>query len=854
MGIVECNGKNDMTFDLNQELKSEKNHDREKTSKDFGTSTQSISNKTSSPFSVTKQTSTANENYIQMKSKYNNYSIEVRDTMEKQSKNIFLNNLETPATKTTTLDKYSNKTNKNDLRTSYNKIVPDKLPENIFHLQLNDIKINDFDELKKQSLTKIKDFRDSMDIQHERCNSSIPVTTNKRNIHIEENREIAIDVNITEDNILNKGKKHRIFENLEIDSRISIQDYFIPTQKTEDEKAKITKNVCDLKQIKIAQHNEDGSNKKNGKIYLNIKEKNIKNGKQICERKDNILLGEDKGNSNFIEVKDFKMTKNLRGNIFKSSKNNKENQDNKLKNASPNKANNQTNKKEEKNNQNSNKKQSDLEKKTNESNNNLSTNFNIDTLNTNNNNIKNSKTNYNPTLSKLLNSLNSSCNSNGATGKNINYSNQNANKRNEEKNFTKLKKTGIKRPEDENNYINNDETEKSDINTSHEDSKCNKLKKRLKGNNKDLININELSENSDTSRSNINLDLNNYNSLDNIKTKLSKSHRDYPIDLARHLKINLPAYRKNTKCESPKSVDSSCLKINTSNKTNTQYSLLNDSKFLSKEYLKLKPINQNGKVYHEKRFASYAKNEYSKKSSNNDLFNISGGAGDSFNFREKMNKLDEVNEYYKKKYNYNQGEDDNMNGKYLYDQNSYKPKNIRNSYYIKNNFDPYDETHNLPDHITLKLASGDTQIASSLYKGNESGCYSLGFGGMGGLGESEILLDGHIYKVRQNENKQVLLKRYFQVTKYVFRYYASLLKCVNNPSNPLLRFDIRSIENIEVIPPYLVDSDDVFIKYAFIVRIKDNDDCIMLALEDEEQGMDIVALLNFLRTFYVNYY
>ena len=68
---------------------------------------------------------------------------------------------------------------------------------------------------------------------------------------------------------------------------------------------------------------------------------------------------------------------------------------------------------------------------------------------------------------------------------------------------------------------------------------------------------------------------------------------------------------------------------------------------------------------------------------------------------------------------------------------------------------------------------------------------------------NQILYDGIIYKiiddVESSESDYKLLDRYFQITKNSFKYYNNINEAINEKEKPLVQFDIRHIQNIEII-------------------------------------------------------
>ena len=125
-----------------------------------------------------------------------------------------------------------------------------------------------------------------------------------------------------------------------------------------------------------------------------------------------------------------------------------------------------------------------------------------------------------------------------------------------------------------------------------------------------------------------------------------------------------------------------------------------------------------------------------------------------------------------------------------------------------------------------------------------------------------ILYDGILYKVIDNiandntdkNNKYQLLPRYFQITKNCFKYYNHINEAINEKDKPLVQFDIRYIEKIEIIENnflgnYKIDGQKD-IKIIFCIYINQNNDFFIFAHNDRNFGEDVINILEFLQRYY----
>ena len=126
----------------------------------------------------------------------------------------------------------------------------------------------------------------------------------------------------------------------------------------------------------------------------------------------------------------------------------------------------------------------------------------------------------------------------------------------------------------------------------------------------------------------------------------------------------------------------------------------------------------------------------------------------------------------------------------------------------------------------------------------------------------QILYDGVIYKVIDNlensENEYQFLDRYFQITKNSFRYYNNINDAINNKEKPLVQFDVRHIQNIEIIDSSIFGQSKINgnknINIIFCIYIQDNNDFFVFSHYNKYVGNNIINILEFLIRYYEDNY
>ena len=126
-----------------------------------------------------------------------------------------------------------------------------------------------------------------------------------------------------------------------------------------------------------------------------------------------------------------------------------------------------------------------------------------------------------------------------------------------------------------------------------------------------------------------------------------------------------------------------------------------------------------------------------------------------------------------------------------------------------------------------------------------------------------VLYDGDIFKVIDNmeekdkeeedNNKYKLLHRYFQITKNCFKYYNDINDAMNNNDKPLVQFDIRFIQNVEILENNFLEKytiNEKNVELVFCIYIKQNNDFFVFAHDNKKIATNIINILLFLMRYY----
>lgn len=154
--------------------------------------------------------------------------------------------------------------------------------------------------------------------------------------------------------------------------------------------------------------------------------------------------------------------------------------------------------------------------------------------------------------------------------------------------------------------------------------------------------------------------------------------------------------------------------------------------------------------------------------------------------------------------------------------------------------------------IKVRIPFNGTQICPILINYSTNNLFILNYNNINKFNDKSILYDGNIYKIINEQNHHTkLILRYFQITKNCFRYYNNIYSVLIYNEKPLVQFDIRDIQDIEIINiDSLNKSEESKIEFIFSINLINNKDFFIFATDDKEFGMNIVNVLNLL----INYY
>jgi hypothetical protein len=117
-----------------------------------------------------------------------------------------------------------------------------------------------------------------------------------------------------------------------------------------------------------------------------------------------------------------------------------------------------------------------------------------------------------------------------------------------------------------------------------------------------------------------------------------------------------------------------------------------------------------------------------------------------------------------------------------------------------------------------------------------------------------ILYDGNLFKIiKKKDIGFKASKRYFQVSKNCFRYYTSITEAKTESDKPMVQFDIRYINELHIIEHSFLKSvkiDGKDIKFVFFIRLNQNDDFFVFAVDNEDYGNSVFSILTLLKNFY----
>ena len=129
----------------------------------------------------------------------------------------------------------------------------------------------------------------------------------------------------------------------------------------------------------------------------------------------------------------------------------------------------------------------------------------------------------------------------------------------------------------------------------------------------------------------------------------------------------------------------------------------------------------------------------------------------------------------------------------------------------------------------------------------------MNFSKLDNFDKLQILFDGILYKIVENQNKFKIAERYFQIKKNCFRYYNNFEKGKNDSENPLVQFDIRHIKNLDIIDSkvfkqYKINQKEI--EFTFCIYLNQNDDFFVFVFNNKTFGNAIYNFLNLLKNYY----
>lgn len=331
------------------------------------------------------------------------------------------------------------------------------------------------------------------------------------------------------------------------------------------------------------------------------------------------------------------------------------------------------------------------------------------------------------------------------------------------------------------------------------------------------------------------------------------------------LNKNIPIYRKETNFHlRNKSYNiEKNFSMNNDNNNNSYFSLFNNSTNLSINFInKANKFNNNKSERNCKKASSFffnaknPKNNKNQKKQKEVTFNQFLNYN-YFNKKNYSNIKDRKNKTYIKKVK-----------PVIFNSKSYN--NIFNNDEKKLNYSNNDINMNhlhLLSHeyrdlveVNMPKLEEETLININIINSIIGNKYIYSYKKLDSFLNDTILYDGLLYKVVDNmdnmdeNNKYQLLERYFQITKNCFKYYTNIREVMNDKDKPLVQFDIRYIEKIEVIENNFLKNYKINgekdIKIIFCIYINQNNDFFIFAHYDKNFGKDVINILQFLQRYY----
>jgi hypothetical protein len=231
-------------------------------------------------------------------------------------------------------------------------------------------------------------------------------------------------------------------------------------------------------------------------------------------------------------------------------------------------------------------------------------------------------------------------------------------------------------------------------------------------------------------------------------------------------------------------------------------------------------------------------NNYNSLSSNNDGWNNNYNNDNYYRINHRYNKSMNIDHPYMFNNVHRKNLSENNISKLLYN-NLDMPKKGKS------------EKENIKDFIKVKIPFNGTQICPILINYSTNNIFILNYNNLNKFNDKSILYDGNIYKVINGfDGSKKLILRYFQITKNCFRYYNNIYSVLIYNERPLVQFDIRHIQEINIINCDSLNTEESKIEFVFSINLINNSDFFLFATDDKEFGISIVNVLNLLKKYY----
>ena len=371
------------------------------------------------------------------------------------------------------------------------------------------------------------------------------------------------------------------------------------------------------------------------------------------------------------------------------------------------------------------------------------------------------------------------------------------------------------------------------------------------------------------------------NNNNNIKNNDKKIYKKMKNELKskspnnQYINQNIPIYRKETDIHiRNKSYNNninnnnfSINENNNNNNNNSYFSLFNNSTNLSINFINNK-CNKTAKIYEKgssilnkrkKNFEGNYKttNDIYKNESFNPFLNYN-------NFNKNNNKKNIKNKSYIKKVKPLMCNSKSCNNIFINNEKTFNYSNV-------NNFNLLSQQYRDLIEVDMPKKDEESLININILKNKIGNKYIFSYKKINNFNNDMILYDGVIYKVidnidnedndnendnedNSNNNKYKLLERYFQITKNCFKYYNNINEAINEKDKPLVQFDIRYIQSIDILDNNFLENykinEENDIEIIFCIYINLNNDFFVFAHDNNNFGNNIINILEFLKRYY----